>query len=354
MRKRVSRPPRFAAVDNNAIDSLPSILSVGLLTTLIRAKDGEDVTVESLTEEYDEGEKALSKAMRTLVERANVVKFKIQRAASEMVIDGDGKKVVKRGGSWYTTFTVDSIPFTREDVADMLADITDAGNVKAVRVEPTHLDPRKQTTAPPKPARPTHPKGGVGPTCENAASGEGFEGQNPENSGPRPTPPSVAPGRPTPGQGGALYRSKTSSLSDSAAEPDGEREEASKDEPPEVDVRAVLDAYADAIGRPVINGTRRQLTEQAIELVAAGMPVWWLADRAREIAARGWTDLAKHCERSTVPTQRKDPSGAVPWCKECDGPNTRMRYTADYQLEQCPACNPVALAAARRAAGDRP
>lgn len=207
MRKRVSRPRRFAAVDNDAIDGLPAILGVGLLTCLIRAKDGDDVTVESLTEKYEEGEKSLSKAMRSLVEGAYVVKFKIQRATSEVVVE-DGKEVVKRGGSWYTTFSVDSIPFAAKDVAAMLEEIYAEGNVKSHRVEPTRLDPNKKTA---DPARPTPPKGGVGATRENTGSEGAAEGQNPEDSGARPTPPSGAPGRPTPGQGGAHIRKKTSS-----------------------------------------------------------------------------------------------------------------------------------------------
>ncbi|MFW3477449.1 hypothetical protein [Streptomyces microflavus] len=122
MRKRVSRPRRFAAVDNDAIDGLPSILSIGLLTRLIRAKDGDDVTVETLSNDYDEGEKSLTKAMRALVEDAYVVKFKVQRATTEIVIE-DGKEVVKRGGSWYTTFSVDSIPFSAVDVTAMVEEI---------------------------------------------------------------------------------------------------------------------------------------------------------------------------------------------------------------------------------------
>ncbi|MFW3477474.1 hypothetical protein [Streptomyces microflavus] len=93
----MSRPRRFAAVDNDAIDGLPSILSIGLLTRLIRAKDGDDVTVETLSNDYDEGEKSLTKAMRALVEDAYVVKFKVQRATTEIVIE-DGKEVVKRAG----------------------------------------------------------------------------------------------------------------------------------------------------------------------------------------------------------------------------------------------------------------
>lgn len=192
MRKRPSRPYRFAAVENDAIDSLPSILSVGLLTRLIRAKDGDDVTVESLSVDYDEGEKSLTKAMRTLVDGAYVVKFKIQRSRSETVTE-DGREVVKRGGSWYTTFTVDSVPFTDEDVAVMLKDIYDEGNVKCHRVEPTRLDPRNRPPLPPP--RPTSPLGGVGATCGNE--------EKPQD---RPTPPRAGLG-----QGGAHIRKETTS-----------------------------------------------------------------------------------------------------------------------------------------------
>lgn len=316
MKKRVSRPPRFAAVDNNAIDTIPSILAIGLLTTLIRAKDGDDVTVETLMTKYDEGEKALTKAMRILVEGAFVVKFKIQRAASEMVRDENGKKVVKRGGSWYTTFTVDSIPFTLDDVTGMLADILDAGNVKAVRVEPTHLDPRKTSSGPStdQPSRPTPPKGGVGPTCGDTDSGPVDEAPNPGKSGPRPTPPSAGPGRPRIGNGGALYRKKTSSLSDSATEPDGsvpdgEREEDQQQVPttPDPEAAQVLAAYEEALGGPAVNGTRAQLLKDAAELLAV-RPLWWVIDRAREMPHKGWTDLAKHAAKSPVPFARQAPA----------------------------------------------
>ncbi|GHJ34314.1 hypothetical protein ACFV4E_22875 [Streptomyces hygroscopicus] len=322
MRKRVSRPPRFAAVDNNAIDTISSILAIGLLTTLIRAKDGEDVTVETLMTKYDEGEKALTKAMRILVEGAFVVKFKIQRAASEAVRDENGKKVVKRGGSWYTTFTVDSIPFTLEDVTGMLADILDAGNVKAVRVEPTRLDPRKTSSAPTidEPSRPTLPKGSVGPACGDTDSEAIDKGHTPGNSGPRPTPPSAGPGRPRIGNGGALYRNKTISLSDSAAAPagptaDGEREAATPDQPTE-DALQVLAAYEDALGGPAVNGTRTQLLADAAELLAI-RPLWWVTDRARELPKYG-KSLIRHAEMSKVPfTQPSAASGQVPAQREC-------------------------------------
>lgn len=208
MRKRITRSPRFAAVDNGAIDSLPSILSIGLLTRLIRAKDGEHVTVEILTQEYSEGESSLSRAMRELVEAGNVVKLKVQRAASEMVTNPDGSMALKRGGSWWTTFSVDSIPFTVEDVAQMLADLEAGGNVKSISVEPKRLDPRLDPAEDGRPA-PRNP-------------GVGQESAFPQ-VGPTPSFPGVGrpgPGRPTPGQAGALSKtvvSKTSSSSSPAS-----------------------------------------------------------------------------------------------------------------------------------------
>ncbi|MFI6158242.1 hypothetical protein ACIBCA_36775 [Kitasatospora sp. NPDC051170] len=205
------------AVDNKAVDTLTSITAIGLLTRLIRARDGEEMTVEKLTRSYIEGKDSLSEAMRTLVEAGLVVKFKIQRARSEDVEGPDGKVVRKRGGSWYTTFSVDSIPFTLEDVAAMTAEIRAQGGVKNLRVEPTRLDPdperrslppvarRTKKKAPDTPAkapdRPTAGKPHVGPTCDDAA-------ENPVEE-PRPTSPSPEVGRPTVGEGDAHNYGKT-------------------------------------------------------------------------------------------------------------------------------------------------
>jgi hypothetical protein len=340
VRKRPSRPPRFAAVDNNAIDGLKSILAIGLLTRLIRAKDGDDVTVETLSKSYDEGEKSLTKAMRALVEDAYVVKFKIQRQRSEEVELEDGTTETKRGGSWYTTFTVDSIPFTGEDVAAMLSDIYDAGNVKAVRVEPTHLDPRKSPTDRP---RPTRLKGGVGPTCGNADPEES-ETANPQVG---PTPPSAAPGRPTLGQGGAHIRKKTvveDSLSGAApaGAEQGEREAA---EPKDnSDAHQVLAAFQDA-GGLALNGTRTQFLQDAAELLES-RPLWWLIARAKEMPGKGWTDLARHAAKSKAPfTQegRRAPEGAClrhPGFNEDDCP--RCRLDAQERIQR-PRSEPVSV-----------
>ncbi|GAA2268284.1 hypothetical protein GCM10010232_70830 [Streptomyces amakusaensis] len=316
----MSRPRRFASVDNEAIDCLPSILAVGLLTRLIRAQDGEHVTVETLTEKYDEGEKALSGAMRALVEAAFVVKIKIQRATTETVEDDNGKLVVKRGGTWYTEFSVDSLAFSAEDVAEMVREVLTRKNVKNYRVEPKHLDPKNTGLA--RTVRPAPLMGGVGPTCENTeqrpAPLMGGVGPTCENTEQRPARPNRRAGRAGTAQGGALIKEETvveNSLSsaggDSGAEP--EREAAAPGTPSPLPPAAgvdlagvVVDAYERAAGYRMVNGTRRVFREQAVALLAAGRSVEWLAARAAEMPAHGWVDLARHVNH---PQQRPAPVG---------------------------------------------
>lgn len=205
MRKRPSRPPRFVALDNGAVDTIKSMTAKGLLATLIRAKDGDDVTVEALCKTHTEGREVLTKAMRALVEDAFVVKFKIQRGTTETITLEDGSTEQRRGGSWWTTFTVDSIPFTAEDVTAMLEDIFDNGNgnVKAVRVEPTHLDRRQRASDPP---RPTTGNPSVGATCGNSHS----ETSDTEKGQAGPTDGFPTVGGPTVGPSAAHIRKKTS------------------------------------------------------------------------------------------------------------------------------------------------
>ncbi|MFJ7069868.1 hypothetical protein [Streptomyces sp. NPDC101115] len=162
MRKRGTRPARFVQVDNNAVDKIQSITAKGLLVTMLRAQDGDDITVAGLVDTHDEGRIVLEKAMRHLVEDGYVVKFKIQSQAS------DG---THRGGSWRTEVMVDTAPFERDYVADQLAEIFAEGNVRAVRVEPARLDPRADTAEPPT-VRPTRRNRLVGPTRENEVDEE--------------------------------------------------------------------------------------------------------------------------------------------------------------------------------------
>lgn len=207
MRKRQSRPPKYAQISNDAVDTIPSLLAVGMLTRLIRAQDGAHVTVDSMTTEYAEGKVLLTKAMGVLVETGHVVKYKIQRARQEFVVEG-GKKVPKNGGSWYTVFDVDSVPFTEDDVKQALTEILRSGNARAVRVEPDRLDPRnsgwsfsdmQDPDTRPRPAE-TQDDSSSAPTCRILTVGDPTVGEaatlsktafpKPERTNTPPPPPS--------------------------------------------------------------------------------------------------------------------------------------------------------------------
>lgn len=129
------------------------------------------------------------------------------------------------------------------------------------------------------------------------------------------------------------------------------RERSSTDD----EAQTVLAAYAAALGRPVTNGTRAKLLSHAQALLGNGYPAAWLADRAREIAARGWTDLEQHASRSTVPlpgatASTRPPNGLPPWCGHCGGANgPAARSNARFRVvdgEPCPECHPSAARAA--------
>ncbi|MEV7471973.1 hypothetical protein AB0O20_36655 [Streptomyces kronopolitis] len=119
----------------------------------------------------------------------------------------------------------------------------------------------------------------------------------------------------------------------------------------------IVAAYAAALGRPVLNGTRAKLERQAVELLAQGLPEAWLSDRVREMATRGWSDLVQHAERSTVPVEgQRDESlsgraGLPKWCRECGEGNPAARVNARFRTlgelgggEKCPRCHPDRVA----------
>lgn len=325
MRKRPSRPQRFVALDNGSVDTLKSMTAKGLLATLIRAKDGDDVTVEGLCKTHTEGREVLTKAMRALVDDAFVVKFKIQRKASETLTLEDGSTETKRGGSWWTTFTVDSIPFTIEDVTAMLDDIYGGGNVKAVRVEPTYLDPRKCA---PKEPRPTYGIPSVGATCGNVGSEESRN----ENAQVGPTDGFPTVGRPTVGRSAALIRKKTVSKDSLGAAGDSgtdrEREAATQEEETsgqplaqDSDADKVIDAYIASYmttaGLPPRPDAIRAVRGAAAALLSVGRSVGNLCTLAAELGAKGWTDLVKHAQMN--PEAAAGPSvNRKPWCGECN------------------------------------
>lgn len=116
------------------------------------------------------------------------------------------------------------------------------------------------------------------------------------------------------------------------------------------EAEGVLAGYVAAIGRPVSPTVAAKLTAQAASLLAAGFPAWWLTERATELAAHGWTDLAQHCDRSTAPTIRKPTESKADWCGTCQGPNNRLRKdpARDFELVECDTCHPAAVARQRR------
>ncbi|MGW2354991.1 hypothetical protein [Actinacidiphila glaucinigra] len=141
MRKLPTRPPRFVAVDNRAVDDQRlSVLDIGLLTMALRLPDGADFTIAALAQTRKPGREALTKAMRNLVAYGYIVKLKIQDAAD---------------GTWRTEFSVAGLPHRREDIHHLLAQVA---GTRAVRVEPVWLDPRNHHTPAPAPLEPALPE----------------------------------------------------------------------------------------------------------------------------------------------------------------------------------------------------
>lgn len=99
----------------------------------------------------------------------------------------------------------------------------------------------------------------------------------------------------------------------------------------------VLAAYSEALGRPLLNGRRLALREQALQLLAAGLPAEWIADRAREMAARpDWKDLVKHAEASRVPLPGQRPAAAPGKRREmCVKPG---HGGGAFPADDCPRC----------------
>ncbi|MFH9959721.1 hypothetical protein ACH4OX_36710 [Streptomyces roseolus] len=109
----------------------------------------------------------------------------------------------------------------------------------------------------------------------------------------------------TPG-GGSTPSGGEDSLSDHArpsgdgSEAGGERDSAPPDSHPSpADV--VVAAYEEASGYRMTAGFRQQFRDQALEVLATGRPVEWVAARAAEMPAKGWVDLLVQCARSTAP-----------------------------------------------------
>jgi hypothetical protein len=73
----------------------------------------------------------------------------------------------------------------------------------------------------------------------------------------------------------------------------------------------VVAAYEAAAGRRLVSGARQRMRAQAVRLLTAGREVGWLAERAAEMPANGWTDLEMHVghPRNRLPEQAGPLSG---------------------------------------------
>jgi hypothetical protein len=299
VRKRASRPPRFVAIDNGAADDDQlHVLALGLLTLLLRARDGDDVTVEGISKRRKEGREALAGAMRNLVSRAYVVKFKVHGA--------DGK--------WRTEFTADSIPFTREDIAEMLPEVS--AGARTVKIEPEWIDPREDDAD-----RPTGSRRSV-VTSENKGSSQ---------VGTTYGIPTV--GRTTVGSS-AAKKIKTGEEEDSlsgardsrddggereAAAPDGAVPEPRTEQPePEVrpGVRIARRWAAERTARGLVTSDQRvaALAREAEHLLASGkVSVERLEHEVAVMAEHPtWFSLLRHMESVPLTPPAAGPSGDRP------------------------------------------
>ncbi|MFD8078234.1 hypothetical protein ACFV3E_36905 [Streptomyces sp. NPDC059718] len=346
MKKLRSRPPRFVALDNRAVDDVRlSVLDVGLLAVALRCPDGADFTVASLAARRRPGREALTKAMRNLVACGYIVKLKIQAAS----------------GTWRTEFSVADLPFTRDDVDGLLAEVPDA---RAVRVEPVWLDPRG--TAPRSPGDQGRDESAVGGQDRVTGSRHSVvTSQNDEDHQVGPSDGFPTVGEPTVGgpsvkelrlhvQDGRDF-SLSSRLDGAAAAAVPERETGSLPTgrglsgvlmpsplagevegvqrtrtptagPALVNPRAagdrVAEAWAEARRRrghavPVLG--HKRVARVAARLAAAGTAEEILAQAAVDMAREpAWLDLERHLEHWSPPAALAAPAAPVSFCGSCD------------------------------------
>lgn len=123
MRKRSGRPPRFAAVPNETVDDNEhlDLLSLGLLTVVLRHKDGYEITLPEIAEEYGYGRDGLAGPWGLLQVARYVVKVAIQWA-------GDNQ--------FSTEVVVYDTPATDSELQELLDSIAQEPNVRTVKIVP--------------------------------------------------------------------------------------------------------------------------------------------------------------------------------------------------------------------------
>ncbi|MFE4539618.1 hypothetical protein ACFRKB_31910 [Streptomyces scopuliridis] len=123
MRKRSGRPPRFAAVPNETIDDANSLdlEALGLLTVVLRHRDGYEITLPEIAEKYGYGRDGLAGAWGLLQVARYIIKVKIQWG---------------RDNQWATEVVVYDTPATDDEVRELLSSIAGEANVRTVKLEP--------------------------------------------------------------------------------------------------------------------------------------------------------------------------------------------------------------------------
>jgi hypothetical protein len=310
-----------------------------LLVEILSHRDGFGVSEAALVAGGPEGRDAIRTALREL-ERYGY----LHRAQ------------LRAGGQFgETVFKVTDMPEGLLIGAAAPWKTSDLGSDENSRSEPTTENPstvgakkkprsgpltEKPSTAEPSTGNPQHkkitPGGGSSPSGEEDLSLSGEGAASPEAAGPGERESSAAPDKPNP----------------LPVQREGQEHREHRPE-----VLRVVEAYAAALGRPVRTAAREALAGQAAELLAEGLPEGWLCDRARELAARGWTDLAQHVDRSTVPVpgqQQAAPSNGLPaWCGACGDGNPAAAHNARLRTDTglpggtlCPDCHPQTASAA--------
>jgi hypothetical protein len=162
-RTRHGRPRGFAAIPNTTIDDAQNLdlMALGLLTVLLRQKDGWEITMERVGKKYGYGRDALANAMGLLQVAHYVVKVRVQDSGT---------------AQWSTEIITYDTPASDEEIGALLDDIAAESGVADVRlIEPTptaakRAQARAQKLQTPKNAKAEFPQ--VAPSAGKPAVGE--------------------------------------------------------------------------------------------------------------------------------------------------------------------------------------
>lgn len=125
MKKHSGRGPRYASVPNETVDDAGSLdlMALGLLTVLLRHRDGWDIRLADIAAKYGYGEDAMAAAMGLLQVARYVVKVRTMGA----------------GNRWSTTMVVYDSPATDDEIAAVIEEIRaeDPAITRAEVIPPT-------------------------------------------------------------------------------------------------------------------------------------------------------------------------------------------------------------------------